>query len=518
MKSTLDLIVNAAELEEISVMLGAGKRKIVDANDTKSEMANPKKRIIEAGNVLQKSVFYFIGEAHTAIHKKIMGDKDKDMQNINDGIRINEVVFAAYSTSKRSAIKSIRTMVEKEEIDTAGEEIQTTLKEIAQKNGLEFKKFSDGDPADWYWIADLMFSYLISFGLKMEELFLGHSTIGGGKKELAEVREYGLSGVHHILLEGISFPPEKRAMMMKNLGEMTVLLSYMESVDKRSREKWLAAAKEIFVAIPNIDSILELVGQIPADSHVPLLCQELIRNLGNLYLLISSGRTRAMCPPPNVFAKIFGQSKFKIGDKEFLRNEIADVFEVSGHGAFYFYNLMSQMKLKMDRQMLASEAGQITYHSMFSTFSEDLSILEQITEENRWFTRTELRNNRNKPKVSGTETTTFTPIKQIYWSELYSADKASTFNQFKPNWTVPTENFHEDYWAETEDGFDLVGINFHIQYLRAVLKNFCEKLRAEGSKMTIGDSPCFKTEALTLTGSGDAVFITFEGTNKFFMV
>lgn len=54
---------------------------------------------------------------------------------------------------------------------------------------------------------------------------LGHNNmpitkVDGVHKSFPDTK-YGLSGAHHVLLEGTSFPPERRSSIVQSMGPMT---------------------------------------------------------------------------------------------------------------------------------------------------------------------------------------------------------------------------------------------------------------------------------------------------------
>lgn len=71
---------------------------------------------------------------------------------------------------------------------------------------------------EWFGIAGPYLNFLTGFGLRIKELRLGHSEFPIKKENNTStsypVSKFGLSRVHHILLEGIRFPPERRSSMV----------------------------------------------------------------------------------------------------------------------------------------------------------------------------------------------------------------------------------------------------------------------------------------------------------------
>ncbi|KAG5870170.1 hypothetical protein JTB14_032462 [Gonioctena quinquepunctata] len=114
------------------------------------------------------------------------------------------------------------------------------------------------DKDNWYGTAAPYIDSFVGNGLRMNELRLGHNTMPiikeGDKSKVFPVGKYGLNGSHHVLLEGYTFPPEKRGSMVQSLGPMTSFLLHVRKGEKY-RRKWTNAATRTMAHIPIIDEI-----------------------------------------------------------------------------------------------------------------------------------------------------------------------------------------------------------------------------------------------------------------------
>ncbi|KAK9873561.1 hypothetical protein WA026_022974 [Henosepilachna vigintioctopunctata] len=76
----------------------------------------------------------------------------------------------------------------------------------------------------------------VANSLRMTELRVGHSQMPIGKNgetvQSFPVEKYGLNGSHHILLQGCTYPPEKRSAMALSFGPMTALLCHIRTEEK----------------------------------------------------------------------------------------------------------------------------------------------------------------------------------------------------------------------------------------------------------------------------------------------
>lgn len=101
-------------------------------------------------------------------------------------------------------------------------EINRIWLEETKKEGLEYKNFPMDNDENWYGTMGPYLDMFAAFKLRMDELRLGHGTMPITKKDGThtsfQVSKYGLTGAHHILLEGSSFPPERRSSIVQSLG------------------------------------------------------------------------------------------------------------------------------------------------------------------------------------------------------------------------------------------------------------------------------------------------------------
>lgn len=134
-----------------------------------------------------------------------------------------------------------------------------------------------------------MITFMCSHKLRRDELLVGHANMPINKKKDEEkyvsIKQYGLDGPHHILLEGISFPPEKRSSMTQSLGPMTtaIMLSKHGS-SVQFGQKWKDALARDCAHIPEIQSIVNMIsGKQPSD-----IIKGLLRALADLLLITTS--------------------------------------------------------------------------------------------------------------------------------------------------------------------------------------------------------------------------------------
>ncbi|CAG4941925.1 unnamed protein product [Parnassius apollo] len=121
--------------------------------------------------------------------------------------------------------------------------IHETWKGILTNLGLEYKDFQEGGEANWYGTMGPYLDMFSSYVLRYNELRLGHDTMPitkvDGVHKSFPVTKYRLSGAHDVLLEGSTFPPERRSSIIQSLGPMTAWICMI-----RSEGKYAAAVRE----------------------------------------------------------------------------------------------------------------------------------------------------------------------------------------------------------------------------------------------------------------------------------
>lgn len=262
------------------------------------------------------------------------------------------------------------------------EDANSICKECAVSCGLEFKKFGPNDPDNWYGTAAPYLDFFVGNKLRYDELRLGHAHMpisrdAQGMKSFP-VEKYGLNGSHYILLEGSTFAPEKRSSMAQSMGPMTALLCHIRTSHPLYRKKWTDASKRAMAHIPMIDEILDLIKDKKASE-----IRGVISLLADIILITTSRQAQRMFFPINMLARMYTlpttEQGFVIGDggqpTEYrTRDDLLSFFNVSGHGGYYLYKMVSHFKWEMEGHFSNSEASQVLFHTIFGTYKEDLSL------------------------------------------------------------------------------------------------------------------------------------------------
>lgn len=219
----------------------------------------------------------------------------------------------------------------------------------------------------------------------------GYSKFGNDQQKrpkIIELADYGWTTAHHPLCEMITFPPEKQGSMARTVGPLTQIFKYLTTSGKY-REKWLKACLITFAHVSNISGLLELIGGKPVSEIRPVL-----RELGNLALLVTARNSNRATPAPSLFALVLSDQRISYGmavphSKDHFGPFYAKHLDFSGKGAFMLYKLACSTPVRLSSVFTDEKAQQVIFHSWWGTALEDCSLLQQITDCNRWFKRSE---------------------------------------------------------------------------------------------------------------------------------
>lgn len=287
--------------------------------------------------------------------------------------------------------------------------------EIIASNGLNYNIDKDS-PSNWIGTMGPYLNMLGCWGLRLQELRVGHTKMpvarDGDKLNVVPIEKYGLSPAHAVHLEGITYPPERKASMSMSLGALTTVLCMLRTKGKY-RKKWEMAVKKTLSHIPAISDFIALTESNSSADHV----KPALSLLGDILLITTSRQSQRGCIPVCMLNTIY-QSLSTVNKAEFL-----DIFDLSGKGLFYIYKLLQESNQKFNIEMdgTEEEAAQIVFHTIFGTYKEDLGVLKTITTTGSWRTRQEL--GKSFAKTKGT-VRQFTLPTLKYYSKLCSANQS----------------------------------------------------------------------------------------------
>ncbi|CAH2088479.1 unnamed protein product [Euphydryas editha] len=345
-------------IEALSMIMSSS-RKTEDASSRTRSIAELKSEVILASQVTS-----IIFTAHNINRQKVRGTNTNMQQKA--GLTDYNIHFMGNDYSIPRA------------------EIDAIWLAETKKEGLEYKNYTMDNKENWYGTKGPYFDMFAAFKLRLDELRLGHGTMPITKKDGThtsfQVSKYGLTGAHHTLLEGSSFPPERRSSIVQILGPMTAFLCLI-STEGIYRNKFAAAVKRAMSHIPSIDDIIDITKNIKTSFELSTM----ISLIAEILLITTSRQATRMCFPINFLVVVLEDIKREEDKVKFL-----EFFNTTGSGGWLLYKLCMNRSWNMQGLMTEEVASQIVYHSIFGTYKEDLSILSQITKTGNWYTREEI--------------------------------------------------------------------------------------------------------------------------------
>lgn len=523
---------------------------IVDP-DTLQQLEDSKRPKIELDSdkkfkCLNSIVSAYVKLVEAAFHTSIETTKAPQMQvndaaidnlseyynNITVGNHITSIIFTLHNINRQKVKNGETNMIKKTastsfKIHYRGNDYLIQNKnaediwiEALRKNGLEYRDFDMNEKEKWYGTMGPYIDMFSAYALRVNELRLGHnnmpiSKINGVHKSFP-VSKYGLSGAHHVLLEGTSFPPERRSSIVQSLGPMTAWLCMIRS-EGIYRNKYAAAVKRAMSHIPCIDDIIALAKNTKQAYEISALTTL----VAEILLITTSRQATRMFFPLSLFAYVW---RTEADPKEFCR-----FFSTTGAGGWYTYKKITQSKetFTICGEYESEMISQVTFHGIFGTFKEDLSILSQISSISTWFTREQMGSIFRQQGTSPSVTKINLPSLR-YYSKMSCANQtgllSGVYNQVA---TVPCfsgariHRFDESFFEHIEkkrimnaSGKTLTQI---INILTSTLEELHSTLRKNNGRIEMGTTKWFDMETLRLGEPGEAKTTVLEGTGKMFL-
>lgn len=292
---------------------------------------------------------------------------------------------------------------------------ERSWRDILANNGLDYNVDKDSNK-NWVGTMGPYLNMLGCWGLRLQELRVGHTKMPvarvGDKMSVVPIEKYGLSPAHAVHLEGITYPPERRASMSMSLGALTTVLCMLRTKGKY-RNKWENAVKKTLSHIPAITDFISLTETNSAAEYV----KPALALLGDILLVTTSRQSQRGCIPLCMLHYLYVQMN-DVDKVIFLDN-----FDLSGKGLSYTYKQLQRSHQKFNLEMDGTEeqSSQIVFHTIFGTFKEDLGVLKSITSVGNWSTRQELGKAFTKSKEV---VRSFSLPTLKYYSKLCSANQS----------------------------------------------------------------------------------------------
>ncbi|KAK4882280.1 hypothetical protein RN001_005599 [Aquatica leii] len=331
-----------------TVMTGEKRKVITVSADTREEVPDPKRPNIELDIEKKKKVLLLLINSFRAFTRRLEST-DIDKKYLSSELflssQISSIIFTLHNYHRQAftvASSNLRTKAVSNafKVQFMGKEYSLTFEEAdkiymreVEIQGLVYRKYDLKDGANWYGTMGPYLELTGAFALRMKEVRLGHGKMPIGRNNAGDVvqcnvSEYGLSGAHHILLSGSTFPPERRTSMAQSLGPMTILLSMIRT-QATYRDKWKNAAKRAFAHIPNIDAILDILISNSKASDV----SQIVSLLAEIALITTTREASRICMPLCMLSFVYNLQVTEAQKESFFKN-----FNTAGRGGFVAYH------------------------------------------------------------------------------------------------------------------------------------------------------------------------------------
>lgn len=134
---------------------------------------------------------------------------------------------------KKTTATSYKIQFKGKEHSLTNNKVKELWIKVLKEQNLEYKDFDPTDNENWYGTMGPYLDMFSSYALRVNELRLGHNNMPitevDGVHKSFPVSKYGSrsmevevvkSGAHRVLLEGASFPPERRSSIVQSIGPM----------------------------------------------------------------------------------------------------------------------------------------------------------------------------------------------------------------------------------------------------------------------------------------------------------
>lgn len=233
--------------------------------------------------------------------------------------------------------------------------------------------------------------------------------------------------------------------------------------------------------VPCIDDLIEITKTTKQACEISMLTTVVAE-----ILLVTTAR-QATRIPITIFNCVWDMHLTKL-------KEFTNFFSTTGAGGWFAYKcaMESDITFAVAGNMEEEKASQIVFHSIFGTFREDLSILSQVTDVGKWFTREEM-GGIFKQQGSSVEVTKIRLPRVKMYAKIACANQtgllSGVFNQVA---TVVEEiqQFDESFFEHVEErkvvSTSGKSVNQLLAILTSTLNELHEKLKSANKKLEVG--------------------------------
>lgn len=268
---------------------------------------------------------------------------------------------------------------------------------------------------------------ITSFKLQMDEVRMGVTRFavntkglkrdknGKKKDDMRGLADYGLSPNHIPLLEGITFPPERRTGLARGMGPLALAISAIH--ETTFKDKQLNALYESIQMLPMANAIREVLSSSNREGH-----QSLLQALGDVLLLTGARTTHRLSLPIILFIQLA---------KQMETDKVSHHWSFSGPRMQYILQkFLAIREFKIRTNATKNHIKQVVFHAIYGSAFDDLGVLSTITNQPVWAVRSEIGDTLQRKGV--TETIQFKPILLKYVSKMSRALQTKAIGNAAP--------------------------------------------------------------------------------------
>ncbi|BES98590.1 Hypothetical protein NTJ_11405 [Nesidiocoris tenuis] len=340
---------------------------------------------------LKKQVVAFLVHAHLMVGNQL---GVTDLTDLTKWTNVSSVVENAHNALRLEASPVRRGKIGEKLKDILGEDgktvklkvedLKTTVRELAASYDLLYT-YNPNKREHWWGMAAPYLSLMNLFKHRLNEVRNGceYFPIYKSSTEIEQVGigQYGLNGAHHILLDGISYPPRKRYLAAHSLGPMTqlIMLAQCRGTTDYSA-KWKLAVTRSLAHLPRSNEIPAYVSGKQAIELVPLFM-----TIADTLLLTGSRSMNKAFFPICFYFTLLEEKYINAARKEKPpKNLLTDAapwekIDFSGNGAQTLWKLNLPKTFQMKSHLPNNQLAQYIFHGVWGTHWEDLELLRWMT-------------------------------------------------------------------------------------------------------------------------------------------
>ena len=383
------------------------KRKRVSVANKTQEISDPKRKRVLLSTDIKTRTYHFWYDCMNQICLLFTIDTIKAFSNINISCQVQSIFYSAHSHCRQvgNGTKNDESIASRTaEFMHKGRRytkpliaVCKLLREVAEGHQLVYKKFTSNTEDNWISVASAIFAFTQNLKNRMKEVRVGHSKIQVGKTagDISYVNssDYGIEQAPQCLLEGSSFPPHIKSSTAQSLGPATLMVMTMEKgQEAKYGDKWRDALTQTLGTLPDKEMFVKTLaeaGPVQSKSLVQLVCDILLLTTSKqIHRAYYRATIKKHGDAPCFLMVALSEEAETADDKGNVTRiltfdeSMPKLLNNTGRGLFATYcNKVVRFRHEMETELTSSQAAQLSFHSMFGTYTDDLNLLAKITNQ-----------------------------------------------------------------------------------------------------------------------------------------